>query len=235
MKKSSTWKKYTLLFGVLFLFPLTLVLIFGVFSEHKFNTLPYYGEHQVAAGSTDTSYYRLPEFTFINQEGEGYGLDSLRGKVWLATFYATNSPYIRKITGRLLWPNFRYRGEDDILIVSFTLDPEHDRPPVMKEYVDQMTRYNAFEGKWQFLTGEKQEMFDFYQKAFFLDDPMHTATVWLVDTEGHLRGKYNGNLEEDIRDAIEDIALLKKEIDIQKYEAKKRLEDPAADAPDAGL
>lgn len=232
--KKKTFKKYILLSGVLFLFPLSLVLFFGVFSKHSFNTLPYYGEHTLMTGEQgDTLYYTLPPFRFTNQENQPYTLDSLKGKVWLAAFYGTNSPHIKKITGRLLWPNFRYRGEEDIAIVGFSLDPLHDRPEVMKNYVDQMTRYNEFRGKWQFLTGDESSIFNYVSKAFYLDDPMHTATIWLVDTEGHLRGKYNGNLEEDIRDAIEDIALLKKELDIKTHEEDKSL-DQRSDRTSSG-
>lgn len=223
MNTKNSLKKYILLLGVLFLFPLSLVLFFGVFTKHNFNSLPYFGPHEVSAPG-DTAFYKLPPFELVNHNAEVITLDSLSGKVWLAAFYATNSPHIRKITGRLLWPNFRYRGQEDIAIVSFTLDPAHDTPEVMKAYIDQTTQYNVFPNKWQYLTGDSAYLFKYYESGFLLDDPMHTATLWLVDTEGRLRGKYNGNLEEDVRDAIEDIALLKKELDILEYEEEKRRE-----------
>jgi protein SCO1/2 len=215
--------KYTFLIGVLFLFPLSLLVFFGVLTRHEFNTLPYYGPHEITA-SGDTVYHKLPDFTLLNQEGSVYTLDSLEGKVWLAAFYATNAPYVEKITARLLWPNFRYRHESDILLVSFTLDAEHDTPPVLKKYTDQMVIYHDYPGKWQFLTGDQPQIDRIISDGFLIDDPDSTALVYLVDTKGHVRGKYNANLEEQIKDAIEDIALLKKEIDIEAYEAEKRLE-----------
>jgi protein SCO1/2 len=223
MNKTSAIKKYTLLAGVLFLFPLSLVLFFGVYTEHNFNTLPYLGPYELDARG-DTLRYRLPNFAFINQNAEVVTLDSLQGKVWLAAFYGTNSPHIRKITARLLWPNFRYRSKDDIAIVSFSLDPDHDTPEVLKAYIEQTTRYNDHDGKWQFLTGDRETINAFIRNGFMLDDIEHTAMMFLVDSEGHLRGQYNGNLEDEIKDAIEDIALLKKEIDLRAYEEKKRIE-----------
>jgi hypothetical protein len=48
--------------------------------------------------------------------------------------------------------------------------------------------------------------------------------MYLIDTEGHIRGRYNANFEEQIKDAIEDIALLKKELDIRAYEERKQTE-----------
>lgn len=224
MKSKISWKKYILILGVLFFFPLSLVLFFGVFTSHNFKTLPYFGPHEVVQAG-DTIFYQLPPFELVNHSGEIFTLDSLKDKVWLASFYGTNSPHLRKITGRLLWPNFRYRGQDDIVLVSFTLDPKHDQPEVMKAYIEQTTQYNVFPDKWQFLTGDSSYLFNFYEQGFLLDDPMHTATLWLVDTKGHLRGRYNGNLEEEVRDAIEDIALLKKELDILEYEEEKRHKD----------
>lgn len=224
MKSNNTVKKYTFLVGVLFLFPLSLVLIFGVFGEHRFNTLPYYGEHTADAATGDSVYFKLPNFEFTNHLNQPFALDSLKGKVWMASFYSTNSPHIKKITARLLWPNWRYRGESDIVIVSFTLDPEHDTPEVLNDYVTQMTAYNDFEGKWQFLTGERDTLLTYLDQAFGLDDPERNAFMYLVDTEGHIRGRYNANFEEQIKDAIEDIALLKKELDIRAYEERKRVE-----------
>lgn len=215
--------KYTLLIGVLFLFPLSLLLFFGVLTRHEFNTMPYLGPHKINPEQPeDTIYHRLPDFKLLNQEGEVYTLDSLQGKVWLAAFYATNAPYIKKVTARLLWPNFRYRHEDDILLVCFTLDADHDTPEVLKTYTEQMVKYHDYPGKWQFLTGDQLQIDQIIQKGFLLENPDSTAYMYLVDTYGHLRARYNANLEDHIKDAIEDIALLKKELDREEYELEKR-------------
>lgn len=227
MTKSRAFLKYTFLVGVLFLFPLSLILFFGVFTRHSFNTLPYFGPHEVNALTGDTTYYKLPDFSLTNQDGEAVNLETLSGTVWLAAFYSTNSPHIRKITARLLWPNFRYRNKSDIRIVSFTLDPDHDTPEVLKDYVEQMTTYHDFTGKWQYLTGDKATLFSYISEGFLIDDPENTALFYLVDTDGHLRGVYNGNLEDEVKDAIEDIALLKKEIDLRAHEARKREKNAA--------
>lgn len=230
MSKKQHIKKYVFLIGVLFLFPLSWLLFFGVFSEHKFKTLPYYGPKEVLsttneAGIPDTSYYQIPDFSFINHNGDVYNRDSLKGRVWLTAFYATNSPHIRKITDRLLAPNWRYRNEEDIGLLCMTLDASHDTPEVMKAYVDQAVKQNIRDDKWQFLTGQQQDINQYITDAFFIEDPEHTAQMFLIDTIGNIRGQYNGNLEEEIKAAIEDIALLKKEMDIKKYEAKKRAEN----------
>lgn len=223
--KNNSIKKYILLIGVLFLFPLSWLLFFGVGSTHEFSTLPYYGSYTVNEQSGDTIYKKLPSFSFINQEGETFHSDSLKGKVWLASFYGTNNKYIGKITRRLLWPNFRYRNEADIYQVSFSMDTEHDTPEVLKTYIDDATRYNQFEGKWQFLTGNQDKIHELIRTGFEHQDLENTSVVFLVDTEGYVRGRYEGNREDEIKDAIEDIALLKKEIDKKEYDRRKAAEE----------
>lgn len=221
MKKQSI-KKYTVLIGILFLFPLSWLMFFGVFSKHSFNTLPYLDFKVVG---TDTIPAALPEFTLIDQEGDTFYSDSLKGNVWLAAFYGTNNPYVAKITKRLLWPNFRYREEEDILLVSFSMDTEHDQPEVLKQYVDDATKYHRFDRQWHFLTGDQTVIHNLLKDGFKQADIENTSAVFLVDDKGHVRGRYDGNREDEIKNAIEDIALLKKELDIIEYERRKKLED----------
>lgn len=226
MTKYSKVKKVAGLLGLLLLFPLTFILVFSSM-EHRFDSLPYFGEklavEHVDNGETvvDTVYYKLPEFELLNQDGEIYSSDSLKGRVYLAAFFSTGSPYIAKITKRLLHANFRYRNEADIAIICFTLDPANDTPEVLKEYTDEL-RVDL--NKFQFLTSADSSILELVKDGFLLDDYENTSRIWLVDTEGHLRGKYNGNKEEEIQRATEDVALLKKEIDLERYEARKQAE-----------
>ncbi|MGB0423228.1 MAG: SCO family protein [Flavobacteriales bacterium] len=220
MKKQSI-KKYTVLIGILFLFPLSWLLFFGVFSKHSFNTLPYLNYQVVGQDSIPEV---LPTFQLIDQEGLAFHSDSLKGNVWLAAFYGTNNPYVAKITKRLLWPNFRYREEEDIRLVSFSMDTEHDQPEVLKKYVDDATKYHRFEHQWHFLTGNQQAIIELLQQGFKQHDTENTSAVFLVDDKGHVRGRYDGNREDEIKNAIEDIALLKKELDIIEHERRKSLE-----------
>ncbi|MDP4588381.1 MAG: SCO family protein, partial [Flavobacteriales bacterium] len=180
--------------------------------------------YTIDANSGDTLYKKLPAFSFINQDGIQFHSDSLKGKVWLASFYSTNNKYIGKITRRLLWPNFKYRNEEDIYQVSFSMDTEYDTPEVLKTYIDDATKYNQFEGKWQFLTGDQEKIHELIRSGFEHQDLENTSVVFLVDTEGYVRGRYEGNREDEIKDAIEDIALLKKEIDKKEYDRRKAAE-----------
>lgn len=224
MSNSNKWKKYIGLVGILFLFPLVWLLFFGVGGKHNFNTLKYFGPE--AQGELDTSNYTIPPFVFQNQDGIAFSSDSLKGKVWLAAFYSMKDEHIKDITDRLLTLNFRYRKEPDIYIVSLSTDCAYDQPAILKPYIEANTRYNEFPGKWQFLTGDQAAMESIIRNGFLLNNPKQEAIFRLIDDKGHIRGLY-GNTEFHFKNAIEDIALLKKEIDLKKYNERKAREQQA--------
>jgi len=224
MEKSTKkkWKKYIALIGILFLFPLTWVLVFSKFGHHHFQTLPYYDP---ATGVTsEQPGYAIPDFVFTNQEGQTFSKDSLKGSVWIAAFFNLHDEHVSKITERLLNVNFQFRNEPDVKIVCFSTDCDHDDLKMIKDYVDQNTRYNAFPGKWEYLTGNQQAMQSYFRNGFLIQDLSKEAIFRLIDPDGHVRGMY-GNTEYHIRDAMEDLALLKKEIDLKKYREKKSQEN----------
>lgn len=215
------WKKYAGLLGILILFPLTFLVVFNSM-EHRFDSLPYFGDHIVLSGSegeNDTLYYQLPDFSFTDQNGNAFASDSLNERIYLAAFFSTNSPFISKISKRLLTANFRYRNEEDISIVCFSTDPAHDNPSALNRYTSEL---KVEVPKFIFLTvTDSSDLYGFIREAFLIEDPLNTASIWLVDGSGHLRGKYDGNKEEEIQRAIEDIALLKKEKDLAIYLREK--------------
>ena len=220
-------KNRLILTAMMLALPLAGLVFFGLLTEHNFNTLPYYTVDGPMEGQTLDA-QRVGDFDLVNHLGEPFSSDELRGKVWLAAFYGTDAPHVAQVTRQLLWPNFRYRDEGDIVVVSFSLSPEHDTPEVLQEYVERNTRYNGFAGKWQFLTGEAEDIDRVVTEDFMIqrdpEDPNNVATIWLVDTEGFLRGVYHAASEDAIRDAVEDIALLKKERDVAEYAREKLTE-----------
>ena len=87
------------------------------------------------------------------------------------------------------------------------------------------TRYNGVEDKWQFLTGAKADIDRVIEEQFLIqrdaEEPNNIATLWLVDGEGYLRGVYHAASENALRDATEDIALLRKQMDLEDYRVRE--------------
>ena len=208
--------------------PITGIVVLGVLGTHKFKTLPYYSA-EGPADSLTTLAHNVGEFEFTNHKGQTFGSEDLKNTVWIAAFFSTNGEHVGMVTKQLLWPNFRYRDVEGINIVCFSLDPEHDTPEVLNEYVQMNTRYNGVEDKWQFLTGAKADIDRVIEEQFLIqrdaEEPNNIATLWLVDGEGYLRGVYHAASENALRDATEDIALLRKQMDLEDYRVRKIFEE----------
>lgn len=232
MSTRSKWKKYIGLAGMLFLFPLLWLVFFGLLSKHKFKTLPYVGPENTM--STDP-HYRIPDFAFADENGNIITRDSLVGKVWVAACYSTSDEHIAQITERLLNINFKYRNEPDIAIVVFSTHCDSDTPEATRAYIEQNTKYNSFGDKWKFLTGNQDAMQSYIRNGLLIQDLSNEAIFKLIDADGHIRGEY-GNTEyhflggagDSIPGMVQDIALLKKEIDIRRYNERKAKEDANA-------
>ncbi|MFT4678844.1 MAG: protein SCO1/2 [Flavobacteriales bacterium] len=230
MDKLNKTKKYIVLIGVLFLLPITFLVVLAKMGEHKFNTLPYMYEEGIQdipfGESPDWNrVHKLPDFSLTNHLGNEFNLDSLKGKIWIVSFFATNSEYVLNATKQLLSVNYRYRDQKDIGILSLSLDPEHDTPEIMNTYIEQNIQYNVSSDKWQFLTGEESAIRQFMSDGFLLKDTSKDiATFYIVDFEFNIRGRYNANFDDDMKHIIEDVALLKKEYDVKAYKERKNEE-----------
>jgi len=80
----------------------------------------------------------------------------------------------------------------DVKLVSFSVDPVHDTPAVLKDYA---ARYHAQSGRWIFLTGDEktQERVVGAMKLGFVpaqgSTPIqHDEHFVLIDAHGKIRG-----------------------------------------------
>ncbi len=100
-------------------------------------------------------------------------------------------------------------NEPGVLIVSFTVDPEHDTPPVLKAYADGL---GADPKRWLFLTGKQAEIYGLIRDSFHLaveqnqgearkpgNEVTHANRLMVVDRQGHIRGwDFDGTKPEDL-------------------------------------
>lgn len=96
---------------------------------------------------------RVGAFTLTDQDGRAFGSDALRNEVWVAAFMFTRCPTVcPRITSRMreLQVKAKDRGVP-VHLVSFSVDPEHDTPAVLRDYA---TRYGADLTSWSFVTGD---------------------------------------------------------------------------------
>ena len=158
-------------------------------------------------------------FSLVNQQGETLSADSLRGKVWVAAFFFTRCPTIcPRITRRMrAFQVAAQSSAQPATLVSFSVDPDNDTPPVLLEYA---THYGADLRSWSFLTGDlevvKRTVVDGFKLA--LDgkaDPgaenggiIHGSHLVLVDRQLGIRGYYRTDDEDDMTRLLEDAGRL---------------------------
>ena len=94
----------------------------------------------------------VPDFAFTDQTGAPVRSSDLRGRVHVAHFIFTRCPSVCPTTTlkmQRLGERLAGRG-DAIHLLSFSIDPEHDTPPVLAAFA---ARYHADPARWKFLTG----------------------------------------------------------------------------------
>jgi len=154
----------------------------------------------------------VSSFELLDQDGKPFSSDDLRGKIWVVDFVFTRcAGPCPLMSSRMAELQNSLHGVEDVKLVSISVDPDYDRPAVLKEYAK---RYGAKPGTWWFLTGDKKRIFEMIVRDFKMgvsdasgaDPIIHGTHFALVDGEGRIRGYYGINepgLESDASPAIE--------------------------------
>ena len=135
---------------------------------------------------------RLPEFSLTDHLSQPFGTHELLGKAWIADVVRTRDPQAATQTAALakLQQELKRRpGSADIRLVTFTADPEHDSPEVLRRHA---AAAGVDADRWKFLTGPRDVLSQVYGE---LAGPVqeHSGKWMLVDPQGHVRGFYDGN------------------------------------------
>jgi protein SCO1/2 len=186
---------------------------------HK-NTLvlPVIGERQLSSNGTDTTYHRIGCFAFVNQFGDTITEQKTDGKIYVADFFfATCQSICPVMSTRMEMVQDAFKDDTDFLILSHTVNPEHDSVAVLAEYGK---RYGAIRNKWHLLTGEKKKIYQLAKESYivnaFQDDGtpegfLHSELFLLIDKQRRIRGTYDGTDSSQVIKLIDDIKLLKTE------------------------
>jgi len=180
--------------------------------------LPYFNSPDFTP-EWDNGTHKIPEFSFVNQNGETVTNKSYQGKIYIADFFFTTCPGIcPKLTKNMNLLQDAYLNDNDIMLLSHTVMPWKDTVELLKEYE---INNNVNSDKWNLVTGNKDELYTIARTGYFADedftktqdedDFIHTENFILVDKNGYIRGVYNGTLEVDVKRLKRHISILKKE------------------------
>lgn len=208
-----------------------LVLIFTLMISckndkiNKETTLPFFNTAEFTPEwiSKKSNHYNtihtIPDFKFINQEGEEVTNATYKGKIYVADFFFTSCPGIcPRLAKNMRTLQEAFKNDDDVLLLSHTVTPEKDSVSVLKEYA---IENKVDSKKWNLVTGNKKEIYDIARKAYFADEDfvktqdesafIHTENFVLIDKKGRIRGVYNGTLAVETERILRHIKLLKNE------------------------
>ena len=163
-------------------------------------------------------YGKLPNATLVERSGRNVSFNDLKGSVWVADFIFTRCAgtcqvMTRKMAG--LQKSLKKAG--NVKLVSITVDPDFDTPERLTSFANM---YQADGSRWLFLTGGETQIQRLATEAFKLPlmegtDPkepiIHSTRFVLVDTEGNIRGYYDGMEEESTQRLLTDVGTLLRE------------------------
>ena len=155
----------------------------------------------------------VPQFELISADGQPFHSQTLAGKIWVADFIYTTCPGpCPRMTSQMREVQDAVSKVPDVRLVSFTVDPAQDTPPVLAAYAK---LHGASPAMWYFLTGPVPVLQTLDRDAFKLgniDGTMqHSTRFVLVDRQGRIRGYYDTSESSAIARVISDINALARE------------------------
>lgn len=176
---------------------------------------------------------RVPDFSFTNQKGEQITNKDFEGKVYVIEFFFTTCPTIcPRMNRNLVKIQNTFEEFENFGVASFTINPEHDTPEVLKGYAES---YGISNPSWHLMTGEKDAIYKLANEGFYIYAAEnkdveggfeHSGNFALIDKNGFIRSRtddfgnpiiyYRGIASEeegtDDNDEKEQISALKEDI-----------------------
>jgi cytochrome oxidase Cu insertion factor (SCO1/SenC/PrrC family) len=163
------------------------------------------------------------DFSLTERGGRTVTAADLAGKVWIASFVFTRcTGPCPQVTGTVARVQGALRGEPDVRLVTFTVDPERDDPDELKKYAD---HFGADPERWLFLTGSEDQLYGLIEKRFHLGvqhnkgadakpgaEVTHSTKLALVDRRGHVRGYFDGRQVDEEGRPVDELPRLRQAV-----------------------
>jgi protein SCO1/2 len=157
-------------------------------------------------------YGSVPEFHLVDSLGRDFTSSTLTGKVWVADFIYTHCPGpCPRMTSQMHGVEQQTSSYPDLRLVSLTVDPARDTPPVLNEFA---RRFGGPGDRWFFLTGSPETLHHLARNVFMVGDLVgvmdHSTKFILVDKKRQIRGFYSTFDADGIPALLHDAKLLSK-------------------------
>jgi protein SCO1 len=142
----------------------------------------------------------VPDFALVDQNNHPVTLSEFQGKVVALTFIYTRCPlpdYCLRLSNNFgrLQKRFGDRMGRDLILLSVTFDPEHDKPEVLAKYA---AVWKADVAGWRFLTGpldRVKQLCGMFGMNYWPDEGLmtHSLHTVVIDRQGKLVANIEGN------------------------------------------
>ena len=223
-KSTAGRTRRVLLFLILFGPALILIFISTRGCTHKFKVLEDYGE--------------VASYTFVDGEGKKHSTSDLKGNIVLINTLQPSCPDSCAISfwhlDQLIYQHVRKNKKKlgSVRIISFVTDgegkPLDDLTGVRDMIMDNVEGYDP--EVWMLASGDPKEIYDMTNNGQnlleegeeYFGGNAYQELQLLVDTKNHLRMVLPGDSEGMVRRMKEHVALLIKQYDKEKANAKKK-------------
>jgi protein SCO1/2 len=178
---------------------------------------------QANPAPTDSEFWPVPDFSLSDQDGQTVQRKDLLGHIWIASFIFTRcTSFCPQVTATVAQLQPEILQQQDVLLVSISVDPDHDTPAVLKEY---SKKFGADTKRWRFLTGDQEKVYRLIQDGFKDtavqnqgpartpgNEVIHSSRLFLVDRKGVIRGYFEGRQVDDQGNEISELPRLKQKL-----------------------
>jgi len=216
------FKKFKLFGITLIVLSVIIITIFYNILKPK-KVLPIYQPAQVTQDLVDENIqhvkrnHKIADFSLVNQNGDTITQEDYRDKIYVADFFFTTCQSICPImTKNMYRVQKEFMTDNEVMLLSHSVIPEIDTVAQLKRYAEEK-KVNST--KWNLVTGDKKQIYELARKSYLAVkedgdggpfDMIHTENFMLIDRERRIRGFYDGTVEADIDQLIQDIEDLKK-------------------------
>ena len=229
------YKVFAIVFGVISI--IIIAIIYNTLNVYQ--PLPIYQPTMVSTELVDSTiqhkkkYHKIANFSLTNQKGKTITQNTYKDKIYVADFFFTSCGSIcPKLTSNMakLQQSFTRGGNSRkkvldtnfIQFIPFSVDPERDSVPVIREYANKM---GVISDNWWLLTGNRDSIYKFAFEELKIDkfsnepitpDFVHTSRFILIDKKMQIRGYYYGLDSTSILKMAKDVGYLMLEKDKKK-------------------
>jgi cytochrome oxidase Cu insertion factor (SCO1/SenC/PrrC family) len=153
-------------------------------------------------------YGSAPEFNLKDQDGIQWNPERLRGNIWVAGFIDVADSSANALLSRFAELDQNFRKGEQLTLISAALPAADQGEPNLVD----LARHYLASSRWHFVAGTPEQihgLLDRWKQIVSAHADSNIASRFcLVDSEGEVRGVYDGRSPEVVQRVLEDVGTL---------------------------